>query len=322
MTSSPSPSSSSSSTEIRDRGETKDAETAFQHDIRMTSSPSPSSPSSPSSSTEIRDRGDITLDNLFDTISAQEDHQHEMNTTINLFGSQMKDLSYIEEDEEERHRKSSEESINSGYLDKLFEPQPESITDTNILSTTEINMIDFPKQFSRNLEVLEEQIKSILQSIQNIRPINERKIIMPGLRNFYGNSRNKTSKDVRNICYMNAIIFVLSSCDSIVLNALSYLQTNRSWSVNVDLLEEGRGKTKTTAKPVVIGRTDLSFAENLSTLLVAMRSKNLPRILEEAYNYKESRVILDATKVVQSFYETTEKSVEKRGMNVNELPPG
>jgi hypothetical protein len=254
--------------------------------------------------------------------SSNQGDQHEMNTTLDLFDSQTKDLSDIEEDEEERHRKreSDKEGINAGYLDKLFEPQSQGNTDTNTLSTKEIKTIGFPKHFSRNVEVLEEQIKSILQSIQNIRPINDRKIIMPGLRNFYGSSRNKTIKDVRNICYMNAIIFVLSACDSIVSNALSYLKsTNPSWSVNVDLLEESRVKTKTTSKPVVMGRTDLSFAENLSTLLVAMRSKNLPHILEETYNYKESRVILDATKIVKSFYDTTGKSADERGINVNEL---
>jgi hypothetical protein len=194
--------------------------------------------------------------------------------------------------------------ITDRKLESIFEPEPQQHNGKNFLSSTEINMIGLPKTLSRDPMVLVQQLKKILLSVQNIRPLTPRENIMPGLKNFVGKSRNVKSKTVRNVCYFNALTFALSSCDSIISNALSYLKSvNPDWMVNVDLLQPGRKKPKsgTTVAPL-IGREESSFVENFCNLLVAMRAQDLPRVFEEAINYREDRLILDPTIVLASFY--------------------
>lgn len=178
-------------------------------------------------------------------------------------------------------------------------------------------MIGLPKQFSRDVNVLEQQLKTILELIHKIRPINDRNVIMPGLKNFYGNMQNRTDKKVRNICYFNAVVNVVSACDSIVSNALSYLKKkNPSWCANVDLLEESRKVGNTSTKALVVGRSQSSFAENFCNLLLAMRSKDLHEIMIDTYKYKDKRLRIDSTKVMTTFYDETNTDDEDKGKNI------
>ena len=212
--------------------------------------------------------------------------------------------------------KRSVRNITETKLESIFEPEPSHHKGKNFLSSSEISMIGLPKTLSRDPMVLVQQLKKILQSVQNIRPLTPRETLMPGLKNFVGNSRNVKNKKVRNVCYFNALVFALSSCDSIVEKALSYLKSiNPSWAVNVDLLQHGRKKPKSgTSVAPLIGREESRFVENFSNLLVAMRAQDLPRIFEETINYKEDRLILDPTFVLTSFYKESDIPEKKQGI--------
>jgi hypothetical protein len=212
--------------------------------------------------------------------------------------------------------KRSVRNITETKLESIFEPEPSHHKGKNFLSSSEISMIGLPKTLSRDPMVLVQQLKKILQSVQNIRPLTPRENLMPGLKNFVGSSRNVKNKKVRNVCYFNALVFALSSCDSIVEKALSYLKSiNPSWAVNVDLLQHGRKKPKSgTSVAPLIGHEGSRFVENFSNLLVAMRAQDLPRIFEETINYKEDRLILDPTFVLTSFYKESDIPEKKQGI--------
>jgi hypothetical protein len=225
------------------------------------------------------------------------------------------DVSTIHDDDEERQRKVTEDMLVNPV--NFFEQELQTVTSTNFLSTKELKMIGLPKQFSRDVNVLEQQLKTILELIHKIRPINDRNVIMPGLKNFYGNMQNRTDKKVRNICYFNAVVNVVSACDSIVSNALSYLKKkNPSWCANVDLLEESRKVGNTSTKALVVGRSQSSFAENFCNLLLAMRSKDLHEIMIDTYKYKDKRLRIDSTKVMTTFYDETNTDDEDKGKNI------
>ena len=113
----------------------------------------------------------------------------------------------------------------------MFEPEQRDCNDSNLLSTQEISLVTFPNQFSRNVSILEKQLHELLKSIELLRPLSKRDAVMPGIKNFVNKQRNMTNKNVRNICYMNSIIFFLSSIDEVVARALSFLRNRHSrWS--------------------------------------------------------------------------------------------
>jgi hypothetical protein len=196
----------------------------------------------------------------------------------------------------------------------MFEPEQLDCDDSNLLSTEQINVIAFPKRFSRNPSVLENQLKELLKSIERLRPLSNRHAVMPGIKNFVDKQRNLTDKNVRNICYMNSIIFFLSSIDEVVSRALSYLKTlDSSWTVE-NLLEDGRKRTKTpTSKALLICGPQLDLVQNLCTFLVTMRSTNLLTMMHENYNYKEDRVIVDPSRFMWSFFESSKVAESNRG---------
>ena len=90
----------------------------------------------------------------------------------------------------------------------MFETSPLHVArPDDFLSNEDIKLITLPKRFSRDVGVLESQLRSMLDSVINLRPINRRYVTMPGLKNVIGNGRNLTSKGVKNICYLNASFF-------------------------------------------------------------------------------------------------------------------
>jgi hypothetical protein len=204
----------------------------------------------------------------------------------------------------------------------MFETSPLHVArPDDFLSNEDIKLITLPKRFSRDVGVLESQLRSMLDSVINLRPINRRYVTMPGLKNVIGNGRNLTSKGVKNICYLNASIFFLSSIDTVVDKAYMFLKSHNPSFTIEDLLENSLGRSKTkspSTKAVITGKSNESFLYNMCVVLVAMRSKNLKSIVLEKYNYRHDRIIIDSTLVASSFYKEVGISEADQG---NKLLP-